>query len=77
MPITCHIYKEDYFEIELFENWKTIFTYHIEYEKVQNLSKIIKIKVNRYAEDYDRSKYLTSITTEEKNKDLLKKYEEI
>lgn len=24
MPITCHIYKEDYFEIELFENWKTI-----------------------------------------------------
>ena len=44
---------------------------------MQNLSKIIKIKVNRYAEDYDRSKYLTSITTEEKNKDLLKKYEEI
>ena len=44
---------------------------------MQNLSKIIKIKVNRYAEDYDRSEYLTSITTEEQNKDLLKKYEEI
>ena len=24
MPITCHKYKEDYFEIELFESWKTI-----------------------------------------------------
>ena len=32
-------------------------------------------KINRCIKDYDRNKYLTLIFSEEKDKDVLKKYE--
>ena len=51
-------------------------------KKVQNLcilflTEINKIKVNWYIEVYDRSKYLTSIIIDKKDKNLLKKCEEM